>query len=391
MLIIHANIHTMAGETIPDGFIRIGDHRIESVGAALSAAQGDEQVLDLHGADIFPGFIDAHTHLGMWEDSLTFEGDDGNEETDPVLPQLRAIDAINPNDRCFSEALDAGVTTVVTGPGSANPIGGQLAAIKTYGSRIDDMIVKAPVAIKMALGENPKTVYHGKNESPSTRMATAAMIREELFKAKRYLEDLERSRNEEDCDPPDFDMKCEALLPALKREVQVHFHAHRADDIYTAIRIAKEFHLDYVVIHATEGYLIADSLRKEGTRVLSGPFLCDRCKPELKNLTPASPGILAKSGVPTAIVTDHPVVPLQYLPVCAALAVREGMDPEDAIRAITVNPAKICGIDGRVGTIEAGKDADLVAFRGSPLEFSARPELVVAGGKIVERKGTVHA
>lgn len=375
---------------IPNGTIRICGSRIASAGREKLPAETDERVIDLRGADVYPGFIDAHTHLGMWEDGLTFEGDDGNEETDPVSPQLRAIDAINPNDRCFSEALAAGVTTVVTGPGSANPIGGQLAAIKTYGICIDDMIVKAPLAIKMALGENPKTVYHGKNESPSTRMATAAMIREELFKAKRYREDQERAKREKDCDPPEFNMKCEALIPALKREVQVHFHAHRADDIFTAIRIGKEFHLDYVVIHATEGYRIADRLKKEGTRVLSGPFLCDRCKPELKSLTPASPGILAKSGVQTAIVTDHPVVPIQYLPMCAALAVREGMAPDDALRAITVNPAKICGIDSRVGTIEAGKDADLLAFRENPLEFSAKPELVIAGGEVVGQKGPAH-
>ena len=383
MLIQNTRIHTMVGAEIPSGSVRVTDGKIETVcGGALSPLPG-EQVLDLGGAGLYPGFVDAHTHLGMWEDGLTFEGDDGNEETDPVAPQLRAVDAVNPLDRCFSEALAAGVTTVVTGPGSADPIGGQLAAIKTYGTRIDDMIVKAPVAIKMALGENPKTVYHGKNESPSTRMATASLIRSELFKAKRYLEDLERSREDEDVDPPDFDMKSEALLPALRGEVEVHIHAHRADDIYTAIRIANEFRLNYVIVHGTEGHLIADGLKREGARVLSGPILCDRSKPELRNLTPAGPGILAKNGILTAIVTDHPVVPVQYLPLCAALAVREGMDREDALRAVTVNPAKICGIDGRVGTIEPGKDADLTAFDGDPLRLEAKPLYVIAGGTVV--------
>ena len=387
MLICNAGVHTMAGPELPSGSVRVRNGKIEAVSAGRLEAQEGEQVLDLRGAGLYPGFVDAHTHLGMWEDGLTFEGDDGNEETDPVAPQLRAVDAINPMDRCFSEALAAGVTTVVTGPGSADPIGGQLAAVKTCGTRIDDMIVRAPLAVKMALGENPKTVFHGKNEAPSTRMATASLIRAELFKARRYMEDLERAGRDEDADPPDFDMKSEALLPALRGEVEVHFHAHRADDIFTAIRIAKEFHLNYVIVHGTEGYLIAESLKKEGTRVLAGPILCDRSKPELRNLTPAAPGILAKSGVLTAIVTDHPVVPIQYLPLCAALAVREGMDHEDALRAVTVNPARICGIDGRVGTIEAGKDADLVAFAGDPLCLESKPLFVIAGGKIVSGSG----
>lgn len=383
MLLCNAEIHTMTGPAVPSGSVRIRAGKIEAVGAGNFPPLPGERVVDLRGAGLYPGFVDAHTHLGMWEDALTFEGDDGNEETDPVAPQLRAVDAVNPMDRCFSEALAAGVTTVVTGPGSADPIGGQLAAIKTYGKRIDDMIVKAPLAVKMALGENPKTVYHGKNEAPSTRMATASLIRAELFKAKRYLQDLARAKTDEEADPPDFDMKCEALLPALRGEIEVHFHAHRADDIFTAIRIAKEFRLNYVIVHGTEGHLIAGSLKKEGTRVLSGPLLCDRSKPELRNLTPASPGILAKNGVPTAIVTDHPVVPIQYLPLCAALAVREGMDHEAALRAITVNPARICGIDGRVGSIEAGKDADLAAFAGDPLRLEAKPLAVIAGGTLV--------
>jgi imidazolonepropionase-like amidohydrolase len=383
MLIINADIYTMAGSPIRNGWIRTEGAVIREIGEMPAQAHDEEKVVDVQGAKVYPGFIDAHTHIGMWEDGLTFEGDDGNEETDPVTPQLRAIDAVNPIDRCFTEALAAGVTTVVTGPGSANPIGGQLAAIKTCGTCVDDMVVKAPVAIKMALGENPKSVYHGKNQTPSTRMATASLIREELFKAKRYMEDLQRSQEDEDFDPPEFDMKSEALLPALRGELEVHFHAHRADDIYTAIRIAKEFNLNYVIVHGTEGHIIAQGLQKNGTRVLAGPFLCDRSKPELRNLTPANPGILSKAGILTAIITDHPVIPIQYLPVCAALAVREGMDSEDALRAITINPAKICGIEDRVGSIEVGKDADLVVFESDPLDLNARPKMVIANGKII--------
>lgn len=384
MLIMNAKIHTITGNPIQNGWIRTQDGIIKEIGLGLEQPQQGEEVLDVQGYGVFPGFVDAHTHLGMWEDGLSFEGDDGNEETDPVTPQLRAIDAINPIDRCFSEALAAGVTTVITGPGSANPIGGQLAAIKTYGTCIDEMVVKAPVAIKMALGENPKSVYHGKNQAPSTRMATASLIREELYKAKRYMEDLQRSEDDEDFDAPELDMKSEALLPALKGEIEVHFHAHRIDDIDTAIRIAKEFHLNYVIVHGTEGHLITSRLLKEGTRMLAGPFLCDRSKPELKNLTPANPGILSNAGVQTAIITDHPVIPLQYLPICAALAVREGMKYEDALKAITINPAIICGIDDKVGSIEVGKDADLVVFETNPLEMTSKPRFVIAGGKLIQ-------
>lgn len=386
MLILNATIHTMVGEPIPNGWLRTEGNKIAALGVMPKAPENGETAIDVCGAELYPGMIDAHTHLGMWEDGLTFEGDDGNEETDPVTPQLRAVDAVNPLDRCFSEALAAGVTTVVTGPGSANPIGGQLAAIKTCGSCIDEMIVKAPVAVKMALGENPKSVYHGKNQTPSTRMATAALIREELFKAKRYLEDMERAKTDEDFDPPEFDMKAEALLPALQGSVEVHFHAHRADDIDTAIRIAREFHLNYVIVHGTEAHLIADRLKKEGTRVLAGPFLCDRSKPELRNLTPANPGIISAKGILTAIITDHPVVPIQYLAACAGLAVREGMSREEALKAVTINPAKICGLDDRVGSIEVGKDADLVVFDEDPLSMAAKPVYVIADGKIVKER-----
>ena len=260
MLIVNARLYTMAGTYIENGYLRTEGTVIAELGPMPADAKPNEEVIDAQGAALYPGFVDAHTHLGMWEDGLTFEGDDGNEETDPVTPQLRAIDAINPVDRCFREALGAGITTVVTGPGSANAIGGQMAAIKTYGNCIDRMIVKAPFAIKMALGENPKTVYHGKNQTPSTRMATTALIREQLYKAKRYQEELERAEKDEDFDRPEFDIKCEALLPALRREIQVHFHAHRADDIFTAVRIAKEFQLAYVVIHGTESHVIVDGL-----------------------------------------------------------------------------------------------------------------------------------
>lgn len=386
MLLLHARIVTMEERDYADGYLRLENGKISAVGemADLQRKPGEEQ-LDLSGLTVYPGFIDAHTHLGMWEDGLTFEGDDGNEETDPVTPQLRAIDAVNPMDRCFREALEAGVTTVITGPGSANAIGGQMAALKTHGVRVDDMVLQEPVAMKFALGENPKTVYHGKNLAPNTRMATASLIREQLTKAQRYRQDKNKAlEDEESFDPPEYDAKCEALLPLLERKIPAHFHAHRADDIFTALRIAAEFDLRFVIVHGTEGHLIADILAGEEVRVLAGPILCDRSKPELRNLTPANPGLLAGAGVQTAIITDHPVIPVQYLPLCAALAVREGMEEGDALRAITITPARICGLDRRVGSIAPGKDADLAVFDQHPLSFSAKPRLVFCGGKRVK-------
>ncbi|MCI8497617.1 MAG: amidohydrolase, partial [Clostridiales bacterium] len=377
MLIINAKLFPMDAPPIENGFLLTNGGVIEAVGPMTQAPVPVGETVDAQGGWLFPGFIDAHTHLGMWEDGLGFEGDDGNEDTDPSTPHLRAIDAINPMDRCFREALKAGVTTVVTGPGSANAIGGQMAAVKTAGVRMDDMIVKAPVAIKMALGENPKTVYHGKNESPVTRMATAAIIREQLKKAQRYLEDCEAAERDGETDPPEFDAKCEALLPLLKREIPAHFHAHRCDDIFTAMRIAKEFRLRYTIVHGTQGWRAADILAQEGAEVFAGPLLCDRSKPELRDLTPASPGLLTQAGVTVAIITDHPVIPIQYLPLCAGLAVREGMAWEDAIRAITIVPAQLCGIDSRVGTLTPGSDADFVLFDGDPLQLSAKPQMVV--------------
>ena len=382
MKLKNAVLHTMEGIDYENGWMTVENGVITGLGPmGICPQQPGEEWLDLDGAHIYPGFIDAHTHLGMWEDGLTFEGDDGNEETDPITPQLRAIDALNPMDRCFREALESGVTTVITGPGSANPIGGQLAAIKTAGRCIDKMIVKAPVAMKMALGENPKTVYHGKNQTPVTRMATAALIREQLRKAERYLDDTERALAEEDFDPPEYDIKCEALLPLLRREIPAHIHCHRADDIFTAIRIAEEFQLDYVIVHGTEGHLITEELAEKKARVLSGPILCDHSKPELRNLTPACPGKLTEAGIQTALITDHPVIPIQYLPLCAGLAVREGMDPEMALRAITIEPARICGLDDRLGSLAVGKDADFSVFRQNPLTIAAKPEKVFVGGR----------
>ena len=383
MLITNAKIYTMVSNIIENGFILIKDSKIADVGYMEDLNYEDDFILDLKGKSIYPGFIDAHTHLGMFENGLAFEGDDGNEENDPIAPNLRAIDAINPMDKCFEEALMAGITTVVTGPGSANAIAGEMACIKTYGKRIDNMIIKAPIAIKFALGENPKTVYNGKNQSPSTRMATASLIREQLYKALEYLRNLELFQSdEENYDKPEYDAKCEALIPLLKREIQAHFHAHRADDIFTAIRIANEFNLDYVIVHATEAHLVADEIKDENARLLIGPILCDRSKPELVNLDTKSASILKKHNIDFSIVTDHPVIPIQYLSLSAALASREGLDKYEALKAITINAANILGINDRVGSIEVGKDADLVVFSSSALNIEETPDIVIINGKI---------
>lgn len=383
MLIQNARIFTMEGAVIENGWLETEEGRIKALGSMDTVPAAAGEIFDAKGGSLLPGMIDAHTHLGMWEDSLGFEGDDGNEKTDPTTPHLNAVDAVNPMDRCFTEAREAGVTTVVTGPGSANPVSGQLIAMKTAGRRIDDMLLKAPIAIKFALGENPKTVYHDRDETPTTRMATAAIIREQLLKAMRYRQKLLACREDEELDEPEFDYKCEALLPLLAGEIQAHFHAHRADDIFTALRIAKEFELDAVIVHATEGHLIAEELAADHAKVLSGPFLCDRCKPELKNQTPRTPGLMTKAGLYPAIITDHPVIPLQYLPLCAALAVREGMEREDALRAITIRPAQILHLENRVGSLKAGKDADLVVFNGDPLDFQAKTAFVAVNGRRV--------
>ncbi len=316
----------------------------------------------------------------MFGDALGFESDDGNESTDPCTPHLRAIDAVNALDRCFADARAGGVTCVLTGPGSANPIAGQFAALKTNGRWVDQMIVTAPVAMKFALGENPKNVYNDRKEAPVTRMATAAIIRENLSKALEYMDKQNKADGDPDTDMPDFDAKLEALVPVLKGELPVHCHAHRADDIATAVRIAKEFGLHLVVVHGTEAYLIPDLLAQEGIPVITGPSLSDRSKPELGGQSQENPVILARAGVKVAVCTDHPVIPIQYLPICAAMAVRAGMDEEDALAAITINPAVIAGIDGRVGSLTPGKDADIVLSTGHPLDWKSKVEQVYIGG-----------
>lgn len=380
VLIKNGTILTMAGEPIEGGQVLIDDGKIVSVGKELQVPEPCE-VIDAQGGYVMPGIIDAHCHIGMWEDGLGFEGNDGNEITDPATPQLRAIDAINPMDNSFKEAYENGVTCVCTGPGSANVIGGQFATIKTKGTRIDNMIVQKTAAMKVAFGENPKRCYNQKSQTPSTRMATASILRDYLFKTKNYIENKENKEKS-----GTFDLKLESLIPVVKGELNVKAHAHRADDIFTAIRIAKEFGLKMTIEHCTEGHLIADELAKEGICAIVGPTLGSRSKVELKEKTFDTPAVLHKAGVKIALMTDHPVIPVHYLPLCAALAVRSGLDEETALKAITINPAEILGISDRVGSLEAGKDADVVIFDRHPFAIEAKTTCVFIDGEIVFRK-----
>lgn len=383
MKIYNVQIKTMEKRrSIENGWIEIENGKIIAVEEGSPDVVGTED-LDGQGKLLIPGFIDAHTHLGIIENGIDFEGDDCNEATDPFTPQLRTIDGINPMDRCFEEAYKRGITSAVVAPGSANPCGGEIIAVKTYGRRIDDMIIK-PVGIKFALGENPKRVYNDRDETPVTRMATAALIREGLSKAKRYLADIDAYEiDKENNDMPEFDLKNHALIPLLRREISAHFHCHRADDMFTAVRIAKEFDLKLVLVHATEGHLIADILGTEKLSAISGPVICDRCKPEMKGLELKNTAELIKNGVKTSICTDHPVIPIQYLPASAAMAVKGGLDSDSALEAITINAAEIAGIDDTTGSIAVGKDADLQLYCGNPLDIMNDPELVMINGKVL--------
>lgn len=388
MLIYNAQIHTMdSAGTIDNGWIEINDGIITAVGEGIPENVAIDSI-NADGGTIYPGFIDAHTHLGIIENGIDFEGDDCNEATDPFTPQMRAIDGINPFDRCFEEARKRGITAAASSPGSANACGGEICAVKTDGRRIDDMLIKT-CGVKFALGENPKNVYNGKDETPITRMAITALIREGLAKARRYSHDLDSYYSDsENYDPPEYDIKCEALIPVLQHKQKAFFHCHRADDICTAMRIAKEYSLDLVIIHATDGYKIADILAEEGIPVICGPVICDRCKPEMNGLELDNAAVLQENGVKLAICTDHPVIPVQYLPLSAQAAVKGGLRFEEALKSLTINAAEILGISDVTGSIAEGKHADLQLYRigENPLDLMSEPSLVMIDGKIVAER-----
>lgn len=389
ILIKNATLYNMAGINGDYYDILIEDGKIKAIGSFNSYELGGVQVILAKHRYALPGLIDAHCHVGLLE-TLGFEpGNDVNEVTSPITPELRAIDALKPQDVGFEEALKGGVTTVATGPGSANIIGGTYCVCKTHGKTIDDMVIIEEAGMKMALGENPKRVYGRKNQTPSTRMATAAILRESLQKAKLYMEKWDQYENELKNDPkakkPEYNAKWHSLMRVFKG-MNVKIHCHQTDDIVTAIRISEEFGLNSTLEHCTEGYMIADVIKKHNKQVVLGPTLTSKSKHEVRNLSFKSASVMKKHGVEFALMTDHPVVSLEHTLVQAGLYVREGLSKYEALKALTVTPAKMLGIFDRVGSIEVGKDADIVIYSGDPFDYDTVVDYVIINGEIVYKR-----
>ena len=384
LYITGGKILTMAGRVYENGTIGIQNGKIAEIkeGSIHNAGCNcQKNIINVDGAWVMPGLIEAHCHVGISEEKKGMEGDDCNENVNPITPYLRAIDAINTMDAGFSDAVRAGITSAMIGPGSSNVVGGQFAFLKLFGRCIDDLIVKAPAAMKVAFGENPKVNYSGMGKSPSTRMTIAGMLREELFHAREYLKKKKENRNFE----PDFRM--EPWEAVFNGEIPLKAHVHRVDDIFTAVRIAKEFGLRMTLDHCSEGHLVADRLAQEGFPAIVGPDLSSRSKIEVQNVAFKTVGILQKAGMLTAITTDHPVSLIQSLPICAGMAIKAGLPMEEGLKAITINPAKICGVADRVGSLEVGKDADIAVFTGNPMEVFTRTLYTIIDGRIVYDAG----
>ena len=373
LLVKNGTLYTMESEEPINADLLVKNGKIAEIGKNIKV-NDDVKIIDATGMNVFPGFIDAHSHLGICEEKESAQVDESNENTNPIMPAVRGVDGINPMDSAFHNALASGITGVMVGPGSANPIGGQFAFIKTYGRCIDDMVVLAPAAIKIAFGENPMTNYGLNGNTPSCRMGTASLIREELFRAKQYFENEEKGQK---------DFLLESYRDLFNGKIPLKAHVHRADDILTAIRIAKEFGLRLTLDHCTEGHLIAEKIAESGFPAIVGPSLASRNKKEVSQSDFKTAGILKKTGVTVAITTDHPVSRIQYLPLCAALAAKEGLGEYEALKAITIDAAKICGVDNRLGSIKIGKDADFVIFEGSPFDIFSRVFVTIIDGKIV--------
>ncbi|MBZ4655384.1 MAG: amidohydrolase [Peptococcaceae bacterium] len=378
--LVNGRIYTMTGNIWEKGAILWQNGKILAVGPDV-AIPSDARVIDVRGKTVLPGFIDAHTHIGILEEIYAFEGDDLNEMTEPVTPELRALDAVNPYDLAFQDALQGGVTTVMTGPGSANVIGGTSLVLKTYGRTMEEMVLVPQAGLKVAFGENPKRVYSELKKMPSTRMAIAALLRQTLMDGQDYLAKKAKAQKEDDVFERDLGMENVSLV--LTKQMPLRAHAHRADDIMTAIRIAEEFGVEIVIEHGTEAHKIVEEIVKRQIPVVVGPSFSNRAKVELAEITWRTAAVLQKAGVLVALTTDHSVTPIQYLPLCAAFAVKHGMPEEEALKAITINPAKILKLDERIGSLEKGKDADLVVMSGDPLDWRTRVESVYINGKNV--------
>lgn len=383
-------VHTMIGDVLNKGDILIDDGRIIEVSKEIRRdSNNDDIIIDASGLWVMPGLIDSHCHIGITEEKKGIEGDDSNESTSSVTPYLRAIDAINPLDPAFHNAIQAGITSVMIGPGSSNVVGGQCAFIKTHGRVIDHMIVLAPAAMKVSFGENPKNTFKDQNMPPTTRMSIAALLRQELYQAVQYKRKKEKAKHNHEEFEKDFTI--EPWIPVLDREIPLKAHVHRTDDILTAIRIAKEFNLNMTLDHCSEGHIIADEIRNSGFCANLGPDLASRNKLEIKNADLKTAGVLAKAGVTISIITDHPVTLIQYLPIYAGLAAKRGLGIEEGLKAITINPARICNVANRVGSIETGKDADIAIFTGNPMEVFTETVYTIIDGRIVyDRNGTAN-
>ena len=381
--IVGARVVPVEGEPVDGGTVLLEAGKIVAVEGPGFAVPDDAEVIDAAGKWVLPGFVDAHAHVGLAEEAEGWAGRDVNEMTSPVTAYVRALDAINPADQGFRDAIGGGVLAVNVNPGSGNPIGGQTAAVKCWGRTVDQMVLRAPAGLKSALGENPKRVYGDKDKTPSTRLGTAGVIREALVRAGNYLASLAAAENSPPADrkPVDRDLNLEAIGRVLRREIPWRQHCHRADDIATAIRLAREFGYELVIDHGTEAHLLADLIAAESIPVIIGPLFTSRSKVELRNRSLANPGRLAAAGVTIAITTDHPVVPIHFLIHQATLAVKEGLDRDVALRAVTINPARILGVDGRIGSLEPGKDADLVIWSGDPLDVMSRAERAYLDGR----------
>jgi imidazolonepropionase-like amidohydrolase len=365
------------GSPIEGGTVLLRDGKIEAVGSGLTVPDG-YQVIDAAGKWVLPSFIDAHAHLGVHEEAEGWAGNDTNEMTNPVTAQVRALDGINPADLGFRDAITGGVLNVNVNPGSGNPIGGQTIALKCWGRTVDEMLLREPAGLKSALGENPKRVYGDRKEMPSTRLGIAAVIRAAFVDALNY----ERKRaNAPEDQPVGRDLKLEALLKVLHKEIPWRQHCHRADDIATAMRIAQEFGYNLVIDHGTEAHLLADQIAAAGIPVIIGPLFTSRAKVELRNRSLANPGRLAAAGVEISLTTDHPVVPIHFLIHQATLAVKEGLDRDVALRSVTINPARVIGCAERLGSLSAGKDGDVVIWSGDPLDVMSRAEVAFQNGR----------
>ncbi|BCJ93612.1 amidohydrolase [Anaerocolumna cellulosilytica] len=383
MLIIkNGKIVTMAGKTFESGCLVVENEKIVSIEERLTISpKAEDIVIDATGMWVLPGLIDAHCHIGITEEKKGMEGDDCNETTLPVTPYLRALDAINPLDPAFHNAIQAGITSVMVGPGSSNVVGGQFLFMKTHGRIIDKMTLLEPAAMKVSFGENPKASYKDLNKPPSSRMTIAAMLREELFNAAKYK--LKKEKAKESGEEFEEDFRSEAWLPVLDRKIPLKAHVHRADDIMTAIRIAKEYKLMLTLDHCTEGHIIDDEIKESGFPAIVGPDMACRNKLEIENADFKTAGVLAEKGVEVAITTDHPVTLIQYLPVCAGFAAKKGLGLEGGLKAITINAAKICNVAKHVGSLEVGKDADIAIFTGNPMEVFTHTVYTIINGKII--------